>query len=202
MRRMNNAVRVPENINQAILRAVVAAAGWVAFDHVCNAVLPAGSWRKRAAISARLAQLVDARKLQRRGEPRAYEYHATKTSLLDLRKVTANATPRNTKALARAATRGTRAAPTPRPKAAQIVRGTPKPKAHQHIVITPAPAPITQPPKAARERESVEAFLARGGRIQRLRNGDVSKPLTHIGLAAKQKAPCRARDPATDPDPE
>jgi hypothetical protein len=68
------------------------------------------------------------------------------------------------------------------------------------MVITPAPAPITQPQKAAIERESVEAFLARGGRIERLANGVVSKPLKHIGAAAQKKRPKRARNPSTDPD--
>lgn len=193
--------------SQAILAAVAKKGGWATFDEVCTAVLPTSHWRKRAAISARLAQLVDAKKLRRRGEPRAYEYHATSTSFLDLRKVTANGKPRDTKAAARAAARGTRRSPTPTPTpkakaVGQVVRGAPKPKAHQHMVIAPAPAPITQPTKAAVERESVDAFRARGGVIEVLANGVVSKPLKHIGAAAQQKRPKRARNPSLDPDTE
>lgn len=66
-----------------------------------------------------------------------------------------------------------------RPAAKQQTSGKrPKPKRESQIRIAPA-RPALDAPKAPRaaERESVEAFLSRGGCIQRLEPHEVSEPL-------------------------
>lgn len=50
------------------------------------------------------------------------------------------------------------------------------------IVVAPPPP---EPTARAPEPETIDQFLARGGRIQHLRNGDVSQPLRHIGPHAE-----------------
>lgn len=191
---MSDGVRVPQSISQAILRTVVAADGWATFEHICSTVLPAGNWRQRAAISARLGQFAEGGKLKRRGQPGAYQYHATKTSLLDLRKVNADGKPRQ----AKTAAVSVRARREPAPPAARAAaRAQAKPLPHQHMSIPPPPARMTDPPRSSVQRESVESFRARGGRIEILPLGAVSKPLKSIGAPAPAPRVSRARKPTS-----
>lgn len=175
------------------------------FDHIFKAVQAGEPAEKRtsgslrAAVSAQLQQLVLAKKLRRTGSAGAYLYHATRLTNVDLRKVDAEGKPRDKSAGRRGRKAPTtaqqvvapQATPTARLVAPKAERPAHKPQPHQHMTIAPAPTPPTQPSKPAAKRESVEEFLARGGRIQRLALGEVSRPLEHIGLheqARRRKA--------------
>jgi hypothetical protein len=180
---------------QAICKLVATAAGWVKFDAVCSAVLKRTEQHKRSMVSAQLAQLVDAGKLKRRGVRCAFEYHATKTTLLDLRRVHANGKPRDKCAQPRRATpppRATKAvAPKPEPKPQAI------PKAQQKLTVSRPFAPTAAP--ACAERETVEQFLARGGRIQYLKPGESSETLALDARALNKRR--KERLGITDPNP-
>lgn len=62
---------------------------------------------------------------------------------------------------------------------ARKARSQPKPKLHQNIVIAPSRSPARQSPEMAR-LESVDDYLKRGGRIERLPMHAVSQPLRRI----------------------
>lgn len=165
----------------------------------------------RQAVSAQLKQLVDAKKLRRTGTAGAYLYHATKLTHLDLRRVDTDGMPRT-----KSRDRRPNAKPRPPakpvvvrpPQPARVVAATPNPSAgkparlpHQRLVIVPV-SPTPSAPKHP-ERESVEQFLARGGRIQKLAHGASSdRPLGYHEQSKahreKQKAlPKKARKPTT-----
>lgn len=59
-------------------------------------------------------------------------------------------------------------------------KATPKPKPHQHIVIAPSRSVTAPIPQKSAEPESLESYLNRGGRIERLPIHAVSQPLTRI----------------------
>lgn len=180
----------------AICKVVAGTQGWVAFDAICAAVLKRAEKNKRSLVSAQLGQLVESGKLKRRGARLAYEYTATKTTLLDLRKVHANGKPRN-KTRMRAA-----AALLPRPKRAPAPKPAPKPQAipqaHQKMTIVKPAAPSPAAP-ARLPPETVEQFVARGGRIQYLKPGDSSETIAMDARALNKRR--KERLGITDPDP-
>lgn len=202
---------------QRILQCVASRPFPCVFDMIFKAVRAGepeetrNSGSLRAAVSAQLKQLVDAKKLRRTGSAGAYLYHATRLTNVDLRKVDAEGKPRD-KSAARRGRKAPAAAPpattrrtasTARLVSPKAEKPAHKPLPHQHMTIAPAPAPPTQPIRAAVQRESVEEFLARGGRIQRLANGVVSKPLEHIGLheqARRRKAARKQKRKSTTTD--
>ena len=161
------------NRSQTICHTVAGASDWVTFDAICTAVLKRGERDKRSLVSAHLGQLVIAGKLKRRGARLSFEYHATKSTLLDLRKVHPNGKPKNKSAIRRPAS-------TPAPRKAAPIEHAPKaapkpqakPQQHQKLAVA-KPAPASAP--RSHERETVEQFLARGGRIQHLAPGESSE---------------------------
>lgn len=197
--------------SQRILQCVADRAFPTLFDHVFQAVLAGEPERKgdvgslRSAVSAQLQQLVLAKKLRRTGTPGAYLYHATKLTLVDLRKVDAEGNARDKTAKARPNAKrapAKRTAPPPQQPAvkaavARLVTIAVHKRDATKAVATPSPAPKRQAP------ETVEQFLARGGRIQHLRNGEVSRPLEHIGLheqARRRKTAGKKRAKPTTTD--
>lgn len=62
---------------------------------------------------------------------------------------------------------------------ARKARSHPKPKVHQNIVLAPSRAPERQAPQRPC-MESVDDYLKRGGRIERLPMHAVSQPLRRI----------------------
>lgn len=163
---------------QKILAFVAAARTPVDFDAICKAAGIKGS-TLRPTVSTQLGQLVKAGKLKRTGEARNYRYTKTSITLVDRRKVDASGNARNRTQVARnrAPAKKTAAAKVVRQVAAKLERAAHKPKPHQHISIPPPAPHITQAPRPAGRRETVEEFLARGGKIQKLRAGEWSKPL-------------------------
>lgn len=129
--------------------------------------------KARNIVGTLLSQLVKKGKAEKRSSAagaRHGRYFPTATTLVDLRKAKANATPKPPRE------------PNPRPeKPATRVAPT-------EAVRPPAPAPTpaprmrphTPPPRAGAATESVEAFLARGGQVEKLPLGAVSQPLKHI----------------------
>lgn len=180
----------------AICNAVAGAKGWVTFDAICSAVLKRAEKNKRSLVSAQLGQLVESGKLKRRGVRLAFEYSATKTTLLDLRKVTANGKPRD-KTRARAETRTHT-----RPKHAATPKPAPKPQAtpqaHQKMTIVKPAMPAPGAPAKA-PRETIEQFLARGGRIQYLKHGESSETLAMDARALNRRR--KESLGITDPEP-
>lgn len=187
--------------SQRILRAVAERPFPSMFDHIFQAVRagePEENRDKgslRAAVSAQINQLVNAKKLRRTGTPGAYLYYATRLTKIDLRTHDEDGNPRVRRGRAPAKGKApARKAPAREPQARPAARfvATPvrrktagtRPADQSFHINPPAPPPA---PRSSAERESVEAFLARGGRIERLGNGDVSQPLKHIGRPAESK---------------
>ena len=182
------------NRSQRILRCVADRPFPSMFDHVYQAVREAEPVDKRkagtlrAAVSAQLTQLVQAKKLRRTGTPGAYLYHPTKLTFTDLRSFDAEGNPKT-----KSAARRKKATPA-KPPAKRVQKPTPvKTAAPARLVATPVPAkrpgvrpiastfpiaPTARPAKT--QHESVEAFLARGGAIEQLPNGAVSRPLRSV----------------------
>lgn len=144
-------------------------------------------------VAAQLTQQWKAGKLKRAGQPRGYSYWPTAHTLVDLRTVTREGKPRDTKATSRA----------PKPK--QAAPAKPKP--------APTPRPASQP-SAVRKRTrtpaaactgsvtaDVAAFIAAGGRIQKLAMHEASQGLrfdhSHAHMPAKRRPVMRARKTAT-----
>src|SRR5690606_22379391 len=118
----------------------------------------------------------------------------------DRRKFDDKGRPRNRTALKRNSAKAEKAAEAKavRLVARKLERAAQKPLPHQHLVIAPAPPAPTAAPRRQIQRETVEEFLARGGRIQHLANGEVSRPLKLNSLNAQQKR--RRKAPATTTD--
>lgn len=192
--------------SQRILQFVAGRPFPSVFEQIHDAVLAgepkdkvrsAGSLR--AAVSAQLHQLVTAKKLRRTGTPGAYLYHPTRTTLVDLRTHDEEGNPRvrshTTRHKHAAAKRVPKAAA---PAARLVARATPRktpgtrPDHQKFQIVPPAPPPA---PTRRVQPETVEEFLARGGRIQRLADGEVAHPLKHIGAPAPK--PTRAKKPTT-----
>lgn len=125
-------------------------------------------------VCSQLLQLERAGKLRREGQPKAYRYFPTDISLVDKRfgkrTATADAPKR-------------RRRPVLKVPAKRVV-----PKPASRIGLVPA-KPVPPPMRSAHPagpRETVEEFLARGGRVQRLPMGAVAVPL---GRGAAQQIP-------------
>jgi hypothetical protein len=73
-----------------------------------------------------------------------------------------------------------------------------KPAPAQRIAVTRT---STRPPRFTGERETVAEFLARGGRIQKLKHGECSSPLFESVRALNDKT-MRHRLAVSDNDPD
>lgn len=147
-------------------------------------------------VAAQLTQQLKAGKLKRTGQPRGYCYWPTEHVLVDLRTVTRDGKPRDTKAKARA--------PKPRPPAppappkAQPVRApsaASQPRALRKRTHTPAVA------STGSVSADVAAFLAAGGRVQKLAMHEASQGLRFdhslAHMPARRRPVMRARKTAT-----
>lgn len=155
--------------------------------------------RGRAAliktVSAQLLQITNAGKLRRTGKPMAYKYWPTAKTLVDQRTVATHRRGRKKKpAPVQAKPAAVHAAPAPKRR--------PKPSQASQIRVAPA-KPRLDAPIAPRgtPAQTVEQFLAAGGRIQRLQPHEVSQPLrfahnpSRFGCFADAPAPARTRRP-------
>lgn len=139
-------------------------------------------------IAAQMCQLVIAGKARRTGAAMHTTYFPTPLTLVDKRK-----TP----------TRRARKAKAPKPKP------TPKPAPKKAARPKPAHRQQTQaqrlifikPARLTGNRETVAEFLARGGRIQKLKPGEASTPLFECVRALNDKS-MRKRLVTADNDPE
>ena len=137
-------------------------------------------------MSAQLHQLCVAKKLRRTGKPRAFLYYPTDDTLRDLR-TGKRMVVKPTKA------KPARKKPAAKPAAPKKPRAAVKPTAAQQVQVVAKPlAPPASTPKAT-PFETVEQFLARGGRIQRLPDGASATPL-HITRADIDDANWRRRE--------
>lgn len=139
---------------------------------IANAVADTESTaRFSTLVAAQLNQLTKAGKLARHGQPLAYTYTATSRTLVDGRKVDVEGKPRTTKRDARSGTARKVAVPNAqRSNTASHTPIAPQPTRRLlHARVRTAPA--------SDQTETVAQFLARGGRVQKLANGDCSQPL-------------------------
>jgi hypothetical protein len=112
--------------------------------------------RLTVAVAGQLLQQVQRKKLNRSGVAGDFRYSTNELTFLDLRSL-----PRPKRASVPHKPR----APKPKP--------TPKPPVR---VTEPRTVTSTLPPRKPGERETVEQFLARGGRVQQLAHGESSRP--------------------------
>lgn len=127
-------------------------------------------------VCSQLLQLERAGKLRREGKPKDYRYFPTPISLIDKRYGPRRGTEPKPKQRRRPALK---AAAQPAKRYASPFAHAPKP-ASKIVIGKPAPKPIAPPRNTAHPagaRETVEEFLARGGRVQVLPNGASSEPL-------------------------
>lgn len=168
-----------------ILAHVAGAARPVTFDSICSAAEPAADYKLRSYISAQLHQLVNTGKLRRSGQPRAYRYSATATTLVDCRRFK-DGKPRDRSAQrARERQAKARAKPAPKPAPPPKPRRQATPVPAQRAVYSSKLKPAA--PRAPGERETVEEFQRRGGRIQKLKPGESSSPLYESVRALNDK---------------
>lgn len=120
-------------------------------------------------VAAQLHQLTKNGKVKRAGKPMAYTYAASPRTLLDGRKFDREGKPRVRKAPPARKPR----APAPKPSAAR----EPKPARTVDRGRIVDPRPRIGPPRRTGERETVEEFEARGGRVQKLKPGESSRPM-------------------------
>lgn len=166
---------------QAICAFVAAAGAPVTLDQVVQAVAAEARAQNPAAtvrqIAALLHHLQAKGRLARTGKPRAYVYSATATTLTQTRV----GHPR-------------KAAPAPKPPPKRAAAIKPRSASQPAREFVPGPTPAGKPappilvrnPALARSQRGeldsdaiaadVAAFLARGGRIERLPNGAASQP--------------------------
>lgn len=133
----------------------------------------------RTIVATHVHLLLSTGKLERTGRPRQWRYTATKTALVDKRLKTTEAKPKRTRkpATAKAAPPAPNAAtrplpPPPTPEARQqlkqlLVRAVPRPN-----------GPLTSQQLAA----DLAEFKRRGGRIEVLKDGDVSQHFRYLSV--------------------
>jgi hypothetical protein len=160
------------NRAQRILHFVAGRTTAATLSEIVGAAEPAGPYgRFSAIVSAQLHGLVEDGKLARTGQPRAFLYAATATTLRDGRKIDHEGKPRNAVKTARARKPSKPANPVPKPTARKSAHAI---QPSQRIAITRLSVSV---PRHKGERETVEEFLARGGRIERLSRGAASRPV-------------------------
>lgn len=188
-----------------------AAAGDVT-DHICHQERLARSGRTRMVnlVCIQLSNLLEAGKVRRTGQPMHYRYWPTKLSQLDLRSHDRNGNPKPRKRPAKAPAKISRkpSSTTKRtpdvqatPKAAQVERDASpmasKPKPASQVQVVDRTRKAAQRTNGV-HRETVEQFLARGGRIQRVGPNDAAQPLrfdhSQAQVPPKRRAPLRRRN--------
>lgn len=142
--------------------------------------------RFAVSVAAQLSQLVEKKKITRHGFLGAYTYTPTAIALVDLRKVDRSGMPRTTTQVKRAK----RPASKPAAKPAPARDSKPVARTHAQRLAQANLQPPT--PRRPGERETVAEFLARGGRIQKLRHGESSQP-AYIDVRAQDVRAMRAR---------
>ena len=154
---------------QSILHAVVARPG-MSPREIGDAL--GLNWKSSVGVvCATLQQLTKAGKLEFKGAMRARRYYATSDALVDRRFRT------RAKAAKAAKPKPARARKAAAPKSASRIRlGPPKPTAAQQVQVVPK-RPASNAATASKPFETVDSFLARGGRIQRLSHGASANPL-------------------------
>ena len=160
----------PANRSQRILHFIANQTEPVTLQQIIAAAEPGQASKKIAmAVSAYMCHLVTDGKVERAGKPRAFTYTRTEITLRDLRKIDREGKVRTRSKDRRPpkpAAKPAKAATAPKPKGKHVISSA------QRIVIQ---RPRTQ--RAPGEPETVAEFLKRGGRIQKLKHGESSRPL-------------------------
>ena len=160
----------PTNRAQRILHFIAGCKTPATLAQIIAAAEPNGEYRKfSTVVSAQLCGMVNDGKLTRTGKNKAFVYTATATTLLDGRKFDRNG-------VLIAAPKRTRAKVERKPAAKATAAAKP---AHR---VTDAqrfriPAAAPKPPRHKSDRETVEEFVKRGGRIEQLQHGESSRPI-------------------------
>lgn len=145
---------------------------------------------KRTIFAAQVQQLCRVKKIVATGAPRHQVYTAGPKALIDGR-TAANAAKkgkrRTAKPVGRAASPGA-AAPQSSGRPADATTAKPRMRMDTIARRRLAPAGIRRG-----TAETVDQFIARGGRVERLAMGAVSQPLTYIGHRAVNEASWRDR---------
>lgn len=156
--------------------------------------------RFNVTVAAQLCQLYGGKKVARHGVLGAFTYSATPLTLCDLRRVDRNGKPR--KKSAQKCPKRAQPKPGPAPIARAVPRTLGKVIATQSTNQRLARANLGKPvPRRPGERETVEEFLARGGRIQKLAHGESSQP-AYVDVRGQDLRAMRKRlQKAIDDDP-
>jgi hypothetical protein len=148
---------------------------------------------RRVLMAATLSTLVKQRKLRRADVAGVTRYYATDTTLVDGR-AAANAVGKRRKPRAARSTEAVAVAKRQADRSHAVAKAKP-PKAVPESADTrpplqrfcaTQPAPALRPTKPTDDAETVDQFLARGGRIDVLATGAVSRPLKFDHRAANE----------------
>lgn len=167
-------------------------------DHLCALEHTSKRQHMAATVSAQLSQQFARRKLRRTGQAMAYRWWPTKLSQVDLRSHTRDGKPKVAKPPTKPAAKRK---PAPARKVAQVVRyASPmatKPKPASQVQVVDRTRKAAPRPNGVHP-ETVEQFLARGGRIQRVGPNDAAQPLrfdhSQAQVPPKRRAPLRRRN--------
>lgn len=186
------------NRSQTILHYVASQKTTAAFDEIFDHVqsgLPVKEQKKlkRNAVNALVHQLVVNKKLHRTGKPRNYRYRVTAAAFVDVRRSSSPIARAKPLEKARAAREAAPAPLPPKPVAKPAPApatppGARRAAASSRVTGLSRPAGVTNPaPAPVIAAETVEQFLAKGGRIQYLKPGESSGGLERLDaeLAAK-----------------
>lgn len=155
----------PTNRAQRILHFVAGCTTPATLAQIVAAAEPGGEYRRYSkVVSVQLSGLVNDGKLNRIGTLRAYTYLPTATTLVDGRVARRKVKPQPPRKPIKPKPAARKAAPVRERKPPR-----PVPEARRFLVARPTPRPAGQ-------RETVEEFEARGGRIQKLKHGESSGP--------------------------
>lgn len=169
----------PTNRAQRILHFVAGCTQPATLAQIVAAAEPGGDYRRYSTVvSAQLCGLVNDGKLKRIGALRAFTYLPTATTLVDGRAAQPKAKPQPTRKAIKRKPVARKAAPAPVPERKPE---QPVPEVRRFLVARPAPRPPG-------ERETVAEFLARGGRIQKLKHGECSGPVYENLRAIDQRS--------------
>ncbi len=176
--------------SQRVREYIAAHPGGVTLRQIIDATEPDCP---RNNMGASLGTLVKLGKLRAEVAHRDTRYHATPTTLIDGR-IAGNACGKRRKKPLSACKRTARhRQPAPAPAHPPTPRRKPVRAARAPLPRLQREDPRVLPAKPAGTAETVAEFQARGGRIQRLANGEVSQPLQYIGHQTLNDASWRAR---------
>lgn len=169
----------PTNRAQRILHFVAGCTTPATLAQIVAAAEPGGDYRRYSkVVSVQVSGLVNDGKLERIGTLRAFTYLPTATTLVDGRVARRKVKPQPPRQASKHQPAARKAAPA---RVSKPKPPRPAPESRRFLVARPAPRPPG-------ERETVAEFLARGGRIQKLKHGECSGPVYENLRAIDQRS--------------